>query len=141
MNNQLGLHKDHKWGVATRSCTICGQLEKVEPLVAPEPREAPRQATVDQHHPWMDWEQVRLNGGPPCFHLDPEHEGNRFCGRAQRWFGHTVNESQYPDHRFISLDDYLAELRESRQPLLNKVKTCSCSCHEDVYNCGGCCGE
>ena len=32
----------------------------------------------------MDWQQVVLNGGPPCFHL----EDGRFCGRAQRWDGH-----------------------------------------------------
>jgi hypothetical protein len=33
----------------------------------------------------MDWQQVALNGGPPCFHLE---EDGRFCGRAERWAGH-----------------------------------------------------
>jgi len=41
----------------------------------------------------MDWQQVVLNGGPPCFHID----GGRFCGRAQRWEGHDEM------HKFISL--------------------------------------
>lgn len=31
-----------------------------------------------------DWQQIILNGGPPCFHL--EEEGS-FCLRAQRWAG------------------------------------------------------
>lgn len=76
-----------------------------------------------ESRPWMDWEQVRLNGGPPCFHLDPEHEGNRFCGRAQRWFGHIEGACAYPDHNFISLDDYLAELREAETPRKPSVDT------------------
>ena len=50
----------------------------------------------------MDWEQVIQNGGPPCFFLD-EHG---FCGRAQRWLGHT-EKNEYPEHRFISLQDLL----------------------------------
>ena len=45
----------------------------------------------------MDWEQVRLNGGPPCFHL----EDGRFCGRAERWAGHGT------DHDYVSLADLL----------------------------------
>jgi hypothetical protein len=28
-----------------------------------------------------DWQQVVLNGGPPCFHL----EEGKFCLRAERW--------------------------------------------------------
>lgn len=44
-----------------------------------------------------DWQQVALNGGPPCFHL----EGERFCLRAERWDGHGI------DHQFVSLGDLL----------------------------------
>lgn len=43
----------------------------------------------------MDWMQVVLNGGPPCFWLDPDN--GRFCGRAHRWAGHDDM------HKFISL--------------------------------------
>ncbi len=46
----------------------------------------------------MDWQQVVLNGGPPCFHIS---EDGRFCGRAQRWEGHS------DDHEFVSLADML----------------------------------
>lgn len=31
-----------------------------------------------------DWEQVRQNGGPPCFHIKDQ----RFCLRAESWAGH-----------------------------------------------------
>ncbi len=40
-----------------------------------------------------DWQQVVLNGGPPCFHLDK----GRFCLRAKRWPGHDA------DHPFTAL--------------------------------------
>jgi hypothetical protein len=49
----------------------------------------------------MDWGQVVMNGGPPCFHLDEEYGG--FCGRAKRWDGHRDGFS----HRFVSLADLL----------------------------------
>lgn len=42
----------------------------------------------------MDWQQVVLNGGPPCFHIA---EDGRFCGRAKRWDGHDSI------HAFVSL--------------------------------------
>lgn len=32
-----------------------------------------------------DWQQVVLNGGPPCFHIE---EAGDFCLRAKRWDGH-----------------------------------------------------
>lgn len=47
----------------------------------------------------MDWQQVVLNGGPPCFHLDPADD--LFCGRARRWHGHGAI------HNFVSLADLL----------------------------------
>ena len=46
----------------------------------------------------MDWVQVVLNGGPPCFHLDTD---GSFCGRAERWQGHDEM------HGFVSLEDLL----------------------------------
>jgi hypothetical protein len=46
---------------------------------------------------FADWEQVRLNGGPPCFHLD----GENFCLRAERWAGHPS------DHPFVTLAEML----------------------------------
>ena len=49
----------------------------------------------------MDWQQVVLNQGPPCFHV--EHD-RKFCGRAQRWAGHEAGS----DHGFVSLADLLA---------------------------------
>lgn len=51
----------------------------------------------------MDWEQVVLNGGPPCFDLC---EDGRFCGRAQRWAGHGDL------HEFVSLADLLRNVEK-----------------------------
>lgn len=54
--------------------------------------------------PYMDWQQVVLNGGPPCFAvLDAEE--NWYCGRAQRWDGHDY------DHKYVSLSDLLDKER------------------------------
>lgn len=48
----------------------------------------------------MDWQQVVLNGGPPCFYLDGVD--GHFCGRAQLWHSeHT--------HKFVSLADLLRQ--------------------------------
>ncbi len=47
-----------------------------------------------------DWQQVALNGGPPCFHL----AGEKFCLAAQRWAGHPEH------HAFVSLVDLLERL-------------------------------
>jgi len=48
-----------------------------------------------------DWQQVVLNGGPPCFHIG---RGDiRFCLRAERWHG--------PDtHKFKSLAKLIKQL-------------------------------
>lgn len=56
----------------------------------------------------MDWQQVALNGGPPCFHLD----GDRFCSRAERWPGHKVV------HRFVSLLDLLESSAKTTETVL-----------------------
>lgn len=50
----------------------------------------------------MDWQQVVLNGGPPCFHL--EENDAKFCGRAERWDGHKFTKEF---HKFVSLADLL----------------------------------
>ena len=44
----------------------------------------------------MDWAQVRLHGGEPCFHIESD---GRFCGRARRWDGH----SPHSFHAFVTL--------------------------------------
>lgn len=46
--------------------------------------------------PQMDWQQVALNGGPPCFYV----EGPQYCGRAERWPGH----GNPAFHEFVSLE-------------------------------------
>lgn len=48
-----------------------------------------------------DWQQVALNGGPPCFHIDD----GRFCLRAEWWGGHPSM------HRYISLEMILRVMR------------------------------
>lgn len=48
----------------------------------------------------MDWKQIVLHEGVPCFNL---HKDGRFCGRAQRWIGHCEGA----DHDFISLETLL----------------------------------
>jgi len=53
----------------------------------------------------MDWPQIQLNGGPPCFYF--EETGNFWSG-AERWEGHG-----HPDqHRFISLAEMLRLLTD-----------------------------
>lgn len=59
----------------------------------------------------MDWQQVVLNGGPPCFHVEHDHG---FCGRAQRWAGHDVS------HKFVSLEDLIKDTRQ--QATLDALK-------------------
>lgn len=50
----------------------------------------------------IDWGQVVLNGGPPCFALNTPHDlPDRFCGRSERWDGHGVI------HNYVSLADLL----------------------------------
>lgn len=56
----------------------------------------------------MDWQQVVLNGGPPCFHL----EGGRFCGRAERWDGHLSRMEGSACHKFVSLKDLILSANE-----------------------------
>ncbi len=53
-----------------------------------------------------DWQQVVLNGGPPCFHL----EDGRFCLRAERWDGHRRIGGSIAIHKFVSLADLVRHL-------------------------------
>lgn len=55
----------------------------------------------------MDWQQVALNGGPPCFHLC---EDGHYCGRAQRWEGHGSM------HKYVPLMDLLVNFAEAPKP-------------------------
>ena len=50
-----------------------------------------------------DWEQVVLNGGPPCFALMPD---DQFCLRAERWAGHFRDTH---DHKFVTLAQALQD--------------------------------
>lgn len=53
--------------------------------------------------PQMDWQQVVLNGGPPCFAVNTPHDiPNRYCGRAERWQGHGSI------HDYVSLTQFAA---------------------------------
>lgn len=48
----------------------------------------------------MDWQQVVLNGGPPCFFI----EGPQFCGRTERWQGHGNSDF----HDYVSLEQMVS---------------------------------
>lgn len=52
----------------------------------------------------MDWQQVVLNGGPPCFHLGKD---GRFCGRAQRWHDEIAERVC---HRYVPLEELLMQM-------------------------------
>lgn len=51
---------------------------------------------------YMDWTQVVLNEGPPCFHVQDD---GLFCGRAREWDGHKLRGGLI--HKFRSLADML----------------------------------
>lgn len=53
----------------------------------------------------VDWQQVVLNGGPPCFCL----EDGKFCLRAQRWDGHFYKGF----HEFVPLAAMIASALET----------------------------
>lgn len=57
--------------------------------------------------PHIDWQQVLLNGGPPCFFV----KDGRYCGRAKRWQGHGAAIH----HDFVSLDDLLTTVRKEER--------------------------
>jgi hypothetical protein len=51
----------------------------------------------------VDWTQLALNLGPPCFHIEDD---GYFCFRARRWDGH-IHERI---HRFMPLKDFVLRL-------------------------------
>lgn len=60
--------------------------------------------TLDQYQKaaeLIDWKQVALNGGPPCFH----YLGGRFCMRAERWEAH--GDGEYHLHPYTPLTSLL----------------------------------
>jgi hypothetical protein len=64
----------------------------------------------------MDWQQVVMNGGPPCFCVESNGLGqHRFCGRAERWEGHSLIRGRNPDHRYVSLRDLLVQSGKAMQ--------------------------
>ncbi len=67
-----------------------------------------------------DWQQVVLNGGPPCFHL----ERGRFCLRAKPWAGHPDRPDPeiYPSHKYVSLSDLLAQLVREQAGEIERLK-------------------
>jgi len=80
--------------------------------------------------PFMDWEMVRRNGGPPCFAVGVDGDESRFCARAERWEGHGHRKG----HDFVSLSDFaglitekttgLADLCRDAESILNRVGAC-----------------
>jgi hypothetical protein len=70
-----------------------------------------------------DWQQVVLNGGPPCFHRDVAGPGEqRLCLRAERWEGHDPKNHDI-GHPFVSLEALVRRLLDERDALLSKVYT------------------
>lgn len=57
----------------------------------------------------MDWQQVVLNGGPPCFNVESD---GHFCGRAERWHDRDT-------HPYVSLADLLDNvIEDSSEPCM-----------------------
>jgi len=59
-----------------------------------------------------DWQQVQLNGGPPCFHI----EDGRFCLRAQWWEGHKYF------HAAVTLADAILWMQTGKWTALNAAR-------------------
>jgi hypothetical protein len=77
----------------------------------------------------MDWMQVVLNGGPPCFYLQ---EDGRFCGRAHRWLGHCNGV----DHEYVSLADLLRSVagQERSYEELTQFMRCTTCRHGQTFS-------
>lgn len=63
-----------------------------------------------------DWQQVVLNGGPPCFHID----NGKFCFRAKRWAGHDSV------HKYISLAEVFSHHAPPEGVNQRLVEQCVC---------------
>lgn len=72
---------------------------------------------IEQAARELDWRQVALNGGPPCFHI----EDRRFCLRAQRWAqrweGHGVL------HSFVTLEEVIKKATAELQAENERLRT------------------
>ncbi len=66
-----------------------------------------------------DWQQVVLNGGPPCFHV--ERDGS-FCLRSTPWEGHHATKGEWPFHQFVSLADLLSALTLAQERLQEELE-------------------
>ncbi len=67
----------------------------------------------------MDWQQVVLNGGPPCFYLQDD---GRFCGRAERWDGHFSHGIDSPTiHTFVSISSLIRALADTRETMRKEM--------------------
>lgn len=106
---------------------------KTEPanVIPPVPR--PKTEELLQAADQMDWQQVALNGGPPCFHF----ENGKFCGRAERWPGHEVKTREaWSLHSFVSLAKLLG-----RFPVAAPSATPQGPCNPDSDPTGACLAE
>lgn len=72
----------------------------------------------------MDWQQVVLNGGPPCFFV----EGPQYCGRAERWTGHGNKAA----HDYVSLHDLLATVRKAEREAAFKEALVALRAHQQA---------
>jgi hypothetical protein len=62
----------------------------------------------------IDWQQVVLNGGPPCFHI----ENGRFCLRAERWMGHHTSGF----HEYVTLPELFTAVTKERDELSRQLE-------------------
>ena len=86
---------------------IAGFAKHNEITCATQSLDARPAVAADARVAQMDWQQVALNGGPPCFAVLDDEDGY-YCGRAERWEGHDG------EHRFISLQDLLTAYANQR---------------------------
>lgn len=85
---------------ATRSRKVCLKCSNIPRTSSYKVRKEKMADTKSKAEVTMDWQQVILNGGPPCFFI----EGPQFCGRAERWQGH----GNPAFHDYVSLQTFLA---------------------------------
>lgn len=61
----------------------------------------------------IDWQQVVMNGGPPCFHVELD---GHFCLRAERWVGHELSDP----HCYVDLLALFTLAREREAGLVKE---------------------
>ena len=86
------------------------------------------------HRTQMDWQQVVLNGGPPCFYDDRK---GRYCGRAERWAGHGSVHAFVPLESLVAeatLARWRGEMLTSAENELKEIRNCEkCDLCEDHH--------